>query len=124
MKFKKSKEPDSHRFFRLAIKAAKKSDYKYNNTFYLGAVIFKGKRVFAVGSNTNKEHPTYGSGMFKSIHAEGRAIMKAVNRNINLKGATILVYRKNHKLAKPCKDCQKLIKKYGIKKVIYSSCDV
>ncbi len=121
MKLTENKEGDSHRLMRLAKKVCMRSTYKHNPTFRLGAVIFKGKRVFATASNSCKTHPTFGSGPFSSLHSEGRAIMRAINQGFDLRGASIIVYRKNHLMAKPCDDCMALIKKYGITTVIYSN---
>lgn len=121
MKLTENKESDPHRLMRLAKKASEESTYKHSNIFKLGAVVFKGKRVISTANNCGKTHPVWGSGPFSSLHAEGRAIMKAINAGFDLNGASIIVYRKNHLLAKPCEDCQKLLKKVGIKEVIYSS---
>ena len=101
---------------RLAIKESHKS----NHRFKLGACIAKGRRILSKACNSRKTHPRFGSGEFKTLHAEGYAIYKAVRQGIDIKGATIYIYRRNNNLAKPCPCCMGLIHKYGIKKVIYS----
>ena len=101
---------------RIAMKESKKSRHR----FKLGAAIAKGKRVLVKAHNSNKTHPTFGAGEYKTLHAESYAIYKAVRRGINLEGTTMYVYRHNNNLAKPCPCCMGLIHKYGIKEVVYS----
>ena len=101
---------------RLAIKESSKS----NHRFKLGACIARGKRILTKAHNSRKTHPKFGAGEYQTLHAESYAIYKAVRQGINLKGTTLYVYRHNNNLAKPCPCCMGLIRKYGIKKVIYS----
>ena len=101
---------------RIAIKESKKS----TQHFKLGAVIADGKRVLAKGFNNHKSNPRYGSGVFKSTHAEGAAIRDAVSKGIDLRGKSIYIYRRNNRISKPCACCQKLIDKHGISQIIYS----
>ena len=90
---------------RVAIKEAHKS----NHRFKLGACIAKGRRILSKACNSRKTHPRFGSGEFKTLHAEGYAIYKAVRQGIDIKGATIYIYRRNNNLAKPCPCCMGLI---------------
>ena len=101
---------------RYAIEESKKSTHK----FQIGAAIVRGNKVLSKAHNVNKTHPTFGSGQYKRLHAEGHAIYKAVRKGLDLSGSTIYVYRKNYNLAKPCPCCIGLIHKYGIKEIIYS----
>jgi deoxycytidylate deaminase len=101
---------------RIAIKESKKSTER----FKLGAVIAKGNKVLAKGFNNRKSNPRYGSGIFKSTHAEGAAIRDAINKGIDLRGKSIYIYRRNNRISKPCACCQKLIDRYGISQIIYS----
>lgn len=105
-----------------AIKEARKSSYRYP----LGAVIFKGKRVLAVGHNqtgrgTNKCLTLWAG----SLHAEQAAILQLLKDISKLKGASLLVTRLKSKgflgLAKPCEMCMDLIKQVGIKEVFYTT---
>ena len=109
-------ETDDPPPMRYAIEESKKSTHK----FQMGAAIVKGNRVLSRAHNINKTHPTFGSGQYKRLHAEGHAIYKAVRNGLSLEGSTIYVFRKNHTLAKPCSCCMGLIHKYGIKEIIYS----
>ena len=102
--------------WRAAIQESKKSQHR----FKIGAVIAKGKRILARAHNTRKTHPKFGSGEYSTLHAESHAIYKAIRQGINIKGSTIYVYRHNNNLAKPCECCMCLIKKYGIKEIVYS----
>ena len=103
----------------LAKEEAEKSNHKRK----VGAVIVRGDRVLSKAHNLLKTHPKFGSGWFSRLHAEGHAIYKAVKKGIDLRGATIYVYRMNSfgdALAKPCSCCMGLIHKHGIKNVVYS----
>jgi len=100
----------------LAAREAEKSPLR----FKLGAIIRDGKRIVSKAFNINKTHTKYGCGRFNTLHAEANAIYKAVRQGYDLNGSILYVYRYNGLLAKPCPDCQKLIRQYGIAKVVYS----
>ena len=102
--------------WRAAIQESRKSQHR----FKVGAAIAKGRRVLAKAHNTRKTHPKFGSGDYNTLHAESHAIYKAIRRGIDIEGSTIYVYRHNNNLAKPCECCMCLIKKYGIKEIVYS----
>lgn len=102
------------------MRVAKKQAHKSRSRFKIGAVIAKGNKILAAAHNIMKTHPEFGSGKFMNLHAEGHVIYKAVRQGLDLSGSTIYIYRKNNNLAKPCKFCQALIKKYGITNVVYS----
>lgn len=100
----------------LAAKVASKSALR----FQLGAVIKYGKmRVSAY--NINKTHRTFGCGRYQSLHAESYCILKAIKRGVDLSRSTLYVYRMHGLNSKPCKDCQSLIKRFRIKKVVYTN---
>ena len=111
---------------RLAAKEARRS--RCNNQH--GAVVAKKNRVLGKGCNMYKSHPKWGaeridtrhSLQFFTIHAEANAIRRAVNKGIDVRGATIYVTRtgSQSQLSRPCADCQKLIEEYGIRKVVYT----
>lgn len=104
-----------------AILEANKSTYEYR----IGAVVFKGKRIFGSGHNGIRSSSI--SMKYKnweeSLHAEQSALL-----NLDwskLKGCSILVYRTNRSgkigMAKPCPMCSKLIKYVGIKNIYYTN---
>lgn len=101
---------------RAAIKEAKKSTER----FQLGAALADKNKVLATGRNRGKTHTKFGSGNFSTIHAESDAIRSAIAKGIDPSGKTLFVYRKNCRLSKPCKYCERMIREFGIKKVIYS----
>jgi len=88
--------------------------------YKVSAAIVRKNKILASGSNVHKTHTRFGVGKFGNLHAESNAIRQAVNKGVDIKGATIYVYRRNKLLAKPCADCQALIDKYKINKVKYS----
>ena len=92
------------------------------------SIMIHGKKLIASGANVQtKTHPYihYNGEFFnRGIHAELSAIFRVKNREI-LKGATIFIYRQTKTgefaNARPCPMCYELIKKYGFKKMIYTT---
>lgn len=108
---------------KCAMNEAKKSNYNPQ----IGAVVFKGKRIYGSGHNgirsssISMKHKKWE----ESLHAEQAAML---NLDWNkLKGCSIFVYRTNKNgqlaMAKPCDMCQKLIKYVGIKNMFYTTND-
>lgn len=101
----------------LAIQQSSKSLMR----FQVGAVIVKKGKILGFGYNKRKTHPRYGSKEgFHTLHAEGDALWCCEKLGNDTKGATIIVYRRGGYNSKPCPDCQRHIKRAGIKKVIYT----
>lgn len=110
----------NHPIFRSAQKARTKSVYKIR----LGAVIFKGSKVLAIGFN--KSHPlAVKYWTFGTIHAEIDAILNT--KYTLLKGASLFVLREHADgtlaNAKPCHMCTKVMKEFGLKECYYSTND-
>lgn len=89
--------------------------------FKMGAVIASGKKMLGLGhNNVTKTHPASNT-PYSHIHAELAAML---NARTDLTGTTLYVFRggKNDRplISKPCKHCQALIAKAGIKTVIFS----
>jgi deoxycytidylate deaminase len=108
----------TQRFIELALKLATKSEYYQK----VGCVIVKGNRVIGLGFNKpNKTHPM-SNNRFHNVHAELDAILGHTAEE--LEGATAYVARIRNNgtvgLAKPCEHCQELLKRMGIKTVIYT----
>lgn len=87
----------------------------------LSAIIFDNQfNVISIGYNkwlikgTRLKKP-----LRTSIHAEVDAIL-GIPRH-ELWGASILIFRINYGLAKPCKCCMKLIESTGIQNIFYSN---
>ena len=113
----------SNNIIKCAINEINKTTY----TIKIGAVVFKGKRIYGSGHNgirsssISRKHKKWE----ESLHAEQAALL---NLDWNkLKGFSILVYRINRNgaiaMAKPCEMCQKLIKYVGIKNIYYTTND-
>lgn len=100
----------------IAIKEALKSNCRYKH----GAVIAKGGCVITKGYNKKKEHPRWGGGHWNGVHAEADAIRKALSLGVDLSKCVLYIARHNKGISKPCPDCAKLIKKYNIKKVVFT----
>lgn len=104
-----------------ARKEAAKSHYYQR----IGACIYKGGSVLSTGHNKirYKQRGVSFTRFPESLHAERDACSKVYKER--LYGATICVVRINKKgsyrLARPCKDCMKLLTALGIRKIIYST---
>jgi tRNA(Arg) A34 adenosine deaminase TadA len=89
-------------WMRFALKKCDKSTHK---KFKMVAVLIKGGSVLSWAANRQD----WGA------HAELRCIVRAKIPE----GATLYVVRRLGRTSKPCPDCQYLIKKSKIKKVVY-----
>lgn len=82
------------------------------------AVIFSKNKILVSTYNIQRKTHPYGSGPHGTVHAEVRAIVKAINLAGSLRGFKIFIMRlgKNgeFKPSKPCIDCIKLIKDNGL----------
>lgn len=87
--------------------------------FKLGAIILKKKKIIGRGINSKKTSPVFGSGKYQCYHAEGKALHNCITNGQDPKGAILIVHRVNDNVSRPCSCCQKMLKKYGIKKVYY-----
>lgn len=106
--------------FRLAKLASMKSTHRVK----MGATITNKGKSYSTGTNKIKTHPTFANPSLHlkvSIHAEIDCILKSKS---NVNGDTIYVYREDlegrPKLARPCKDCIKSLKEFGIKRIYYT----
>lgn len=104
---------------------------------HAAAVMKKGGKIYGMGINVAKTDPmqqrfceTEGKAF---IHAEMLAIKRAIVhlKKTDLSACTLIVVRSKYNtdkedvlgMSKPCEACAAAIKKYGIKKVIYSTDD-
>jgi deoxycytidylate deaminase len=112
-----------NKFLRLALRRIDGEEYSQDIQHRHAAVV-------VVGRNRDKTHPGAvgidedGEVFTRTIHAEMDAISRVKNKQ-HLKGATIYVARKgrNQKagMSCPCKMCQGLISKYGLKKAVFTT---
>ncbi len=124
------------KFMRIAEAVSKTSTFRttmQHRIVHIGAVIVKKNRIISVGKNSKKTHPIqkyydrylsyYNDVKFQHhIHAEISAI---VNANEDLAGCTLYIYRvdatgKYLKNCRPCDACYALIRKTGIKRIVYT----
>lgn len=92
--------------------------------FRLGAVIVKKGKILTAKYNCLKTHPKlFYRYQFPFLHAESHAIMAlGMDNCVNAIMYVVRITRNNElAMAKPCKECQKLIKDVGIKKVYYTT---
>ena len=109
-----------------ALSRVKEVAMNNNHRFHVGAALFRRKSLVTIGANTSKTHPsfkrTYKNGQScYAIHAEMNILRQAKP------GDVIFVMRWSAEgeltMAHPCEHCQELIRKAGIKRVVYSDWD-
>lgn len=111
------------RFINKAIEKANQSPMYHKH----GAVIVHRGKIIASGYNSLQEHKTYSY----SIHAEIATLKDFLKRNKNidiLPECYIYVVRIGKesmdfptKMSKPCSNCYNSVKKYGLKKIYWST---
>lgn len=89
--------------------------------FKMGAAVIKRGKVLSSAPNSRKTHRRFGVGRFCTLHAETHAIYRAINRGHDVTGATVYVFRRHGTLARPCPDCQAIMKQHKIREVRYSN---
>jgi deoxycytidylate deaminase len=102
----------------MALVQAEKSRY---TKWRMGAVLVKGGRVIAAGSNVLRNEPSLAGLPIEecSVHAEAAALQK-----VSKLGGTMYVARisrsGHQSLARPCKRCRKLLIEAGIRTVVWT----
>lgn len=109
---------------RLAVKQALLSSFRQR----LGATLTKGKRILGVGYNeVNRGSRHWTQSWSGSLHAEEAAILSAIKQHgiSELRNSTLHVVRLSKSghlaMAKPCTHCQELLRRFQIKKILYST---
>ena len=120
-----------YHYFDIAKAVSHTSNYEKSR---IGSVVVKKNKILGIGMNLKKTHPiqqhlnliTTGRKKHDFLHAEVNAINHVLDKS-NLKGASIYIYRElkdgSLALCRPCPGCMHEIKKYGIKKVFYTTYD-
>lgn len=105
----------------LAVKVSATSELAQQH----GAVVVKNGRVLALGVNKQKNADintpfAVNAPEYFTVHAE----VDAINRAANTQGATIYIARINkqgeERYSRPCDNCAEVIRKAGIRTVIYT----
>lgn len=117
-------------YFRAAKAVSELSDYPIHQ---IGCVVVKGHRIVSSGHNhKHKCNPLqakldtekYGVACPGKLHAEIMALLPLIRDKVDLKGASIYIYRQHKNgtlaMARPCSICEKVIKELGIKKIFYT----
>jgi|ERR1035437_802365 deoxycytidylate deaminase len=118
----------NYHFLKIAEKISEKSEMKQK----VAALVVCKNTVLSVGYNRHRgmeldKAPTgmvYSGGGY-SIHAEIDALNKAFKvfpemRN-NTDKLTLYVARKGGRLARPCEECQTMLKRYGISEIYFTN---
>jgi len=117
----KPKLPNRYqRFARMALELASILDN--NMTYQLCSLIVKRNRVLAVGYNSRKTSPMMQNSHMQMWHAESHAVSRCPQNELD--GAEIIVARVRSSgkpgLARPCKICEDILRRYGIRRVFYT----
>ncbi len=110
---------------RLATLKARESNFERAR---VGAIIVRGHRIISSGVNrigysrflVDRKFP-------ESIHAEQQAIIELLKkrRHHELVGSDLYVSRINSlgqpRLARPCRDCQRICESVGIRRIFYTT---
>lgn len=103
---------------RAAVKAARQSEFYAHK---VGAAVFVGSRLIAIGWNQHKTHPECDC---FTQHAEFTALRKAKKQLASLEKATLYVARLTRtsrvSYSRPCSSCQNQLVSAGISKVYYT----
>jgi len=109
------------RGMKYAIEAA---DLVTHTRYKVGAALFIGNKLISLGWNVNKTHPEQQS-VFRWQHAEMAALV-GIHKH-DLTRAHIYVARVTMtgllRIAKPCDDCQRILRAAGIRRAYYTSRD-
>ena len=102
---------------------AKKASLKSQSVPQMGAALVKNNKLLSWGYNEMKKTHPKATSPFRTLHAEVDAILGIPLKD--LPGCDVYVYRefKNGKaaLAKPCPSCYHTLRKYGIRRVFYTT---
>lgn len=111
------------KFAKIALDLAATSDR--GTAHSLCALVVSKNQVLSVGYNQQKTHPISNGTPQMQLHAEMHALLRC---EVDTNGADLVVVRTKPSgkpgLSRPCDICEKLIRKFGIRKVIYTeNCD-
>lgn len=117
----------SKRIQRL-LEFAYQKTFDSEHRFPMAAILVKKNKVISVGMNRHKTHPKQKRRISEDgivfgknkIHAELDCLIRSP---VEVDGSMMVVVRRNATgvgLAKPCVNCEELLREYGVKRVIFS----
>lgn len=102
----------------MALQLAKEAEHDV--TYQLCALVVSKNRVLSVGYNQPKTHTISAETPMQQLHAE----LDAIVRCQDTEGSEVIVARIKPSgkpgLAKPCEICEKIMRRFGIRKVFYT----
>lgn len=102
--------------------AADAAKFATHSRYQVGAAIFVGNKLISIGWNEDKTDPKQRS-IFRWRHAETAALVGT--RKSDLTKATMYVVRVTKtgmlRIARPCPDCQRILRAAGIRRVVYTN---
>lgn len=89
----------------------------------LCALVVNKNRVLAVGYNHRKTHPMSTGTPMQQLHAEMHAVLQCAPEDLD--GIDLVVARgrpsRTPGMAKPCGVCQNILRRFGVKRVFYTT---
>lgn len=117
-------------YFKIASEISEQSDHRCK----IGCVVVNGHHIISSGHNSASNSHGFQARLNKQFfnmdsvgckHAEIDALLPLIRNHIDLSGATLYIYRRNGlnelAMSRPCPRCMSVIKKYGIKKLKYTT---
>lgn len=109
-----------HKFAKIALELA--STATHDVTYQLCALVVSKNKVLSIGYNQPKTHTISAETKMQQLHAEMHAIVGCPEGAVD--GAEVIVVRIKPSgkpgLAKPCEVCQKILRRFGIRRVFYT----
>lgn len=107
------------RFAKIALALAAESEHDVTHS--LCALVVSKNKVLSVGYNQPKTHPISADSKMQQLHAEMHALLKCGDAD----GADVVVARSKPSgkpgLAKPCDVCREILRRFGVRKVFYTT---
>jgi len=109
-----------YKFANIALQLAEEANNSMTHS--LCAILVRKNKVLSVGYNSRKTSPRMATKM-NMVHAELSAILRCPEND--LRGCDIIVARARSEgrsgLARPCGRCQDILRRVGIRRVIYTT---
>lgn len=109
------------RFAKIALELA--GETKHSMTHSLVALVVSKNKVLSIGYNQPKTHPISIETPMQMLHAELDALVRCADDDAE--GAEVVVVRLKSSgrpgLSKPCGVCQKVLRRFGVRRVLYTT---